>query len=63
MKLRFYITEYVDGNLQIECNHMHYAFRDDLNYDDFPPERLIGHMRVIDDICRKEGNEAYFIKC
>lgn len=62
MKLRFYISEYTDGNLEIQCSHMHYAFRDDLNYDDFSPDRLFGIMKVIDDKCTSEGNEAHFLR-
>ena len=61
MRLRFYITEYEDGNLEIETKHIHYAFRDDLNYDDFEPGRLAEIMHKISDICKAEDIEAVFI--
>lgn len=60
--LTFYITEYTDGNLEIQTKHIHYAFRDDINFDDFPPEELIGKMRVVSSICEKEGILASFVK-
>lgn len=60
-KLRFYITEYVDGNYCVGTNHMHYAFRDDLNFDDFAPEKLPGIMREITRKCKIENIEASFI--
>lgn len=62
MNLRFFITEYEDGNLEIETKHMHYAFRDDLNYDDFKPEKLNEITKKITDICKAEGITAYFIR-
>ena len=58
--LHFYISEYVDGNLEIENKHMHYMFRDDLNFDDFEPTQLIEYMKKIADTCKKEGITAYF---
>lgn len=61
MKLRFYITQYVDGNYCVEAKHMHYAFRDDLNFDDFKPEELPGIMRLITSKCQKENIEAHFV--
>lgn len=60
MKLRFFITEYQDGTLEIETKHMHYAFRDDLNFDCFPPEELAENMRKIVDQCQKENIFPYF---
>ena len=60
MKLRFFISEYVDGNLEIETKHMHYAFRDDLNFDDFKPERLNKIMKKITNTCKSEGLVACF---
>lgn len=62
MNLRFFITEYEDGNLEIETKHMHYAFRDDLNYDDFEPEKLNEITKKITDICKVEGITAHFIR-
>lgn len=61
MKLKFYISEYVDGRLEVETKHIHYAFRDDLNYDNFAPELLPGIMHKITWICRKENIEAVFV--
>lgn len=60
-KLRFFISEYEDGRLEVETNHIHYAFRDDLNYDYFEPAKLPEVMRKIDSVCRSEGIEAAFI--
>lgn len=60
--LRFYITEYIDGNLDIETKHIHYMFRDDLNYDDFEPGKLYEIIKKITDICKKEGLTAYFLR-
>lgn len=60
--LHFYITEYEDGNLKIETKHIHYMFRNDLNFDDFEPNRLDEIINIITDVCRKEGITAYFTK-
>lgn len=60
MKLNFYVSEYVDGNLKIEPKHMHYAFRDDLNYDDIEQGKLYLIMAMIKAICKKEGIEPIF---
>ena len=62
MKLLFFITEYEDDNLKIETKHIHYAFRDDLNYDDFEPEKLNEITKKITDICKAEGITAHFIR-
>lgn len=59
--LRFYITEYVDGNLEIETKHAHYMFRDDLNFDDFEPKKLNEIIKKITKTCQDEGLTAYFI--
>ena len=45
--INIYITEYVDGTYELEPKHMHYAFRDDLNYDNVKPEDLGSVMRKI----------------
>lgn len=60
-KLRFYISQYIDGNLEIECKHMHYAFDDRFNFDDFPKEELFQIMTEIQEHCEAEGMEANFI--
>lgn len=60
-KLRFFITEYEDGHLEIETKHMHYTFRDDLNYDYFEPEKLSEIIKKISNTCKAEGLMAYFI--
>lgn len=62
MIVKFWISEYEDGNLEIETKHIHYAFRDDLNYDDFEPGRLYEIINKITDICRKMDIEPHFIK-
>ena len=59
--LTFYISEYVDGNLEIETHHTHYAFRDDLNFDDFAPEKLYLLMAMITATCKREGIKARFV--
>ena len=61
-KLRFFITEYKDGNLKAETKHIHYAFMEDLNFDDFPPEQLSEVIKKISDTCEKEGLTAYFVR-
>lgn len=61
-KLRFFISEYTDGNLEIETKHIHYAFRDDLNFDDFKPEKLNEIMKKITETCKDEGLTAYFVR-
>lgn len=61
MKLRFIISRYQDGNLEVETKHMHYAFRDDLNFDDIKPEELTKVLYKITETCKKEKIEPYFI--
>lgn len=61
MRLTFYISAYVDGNLSIETKHMHYTFRDDINIDDFTPDQLYKNMSDITDICKREGITAVFV--
>jgi hypothetical protein len=61
-KLRFFITEYEDGNLEIETKHIHYTFRDDLNFDYFEPGRLYEIINKITETLRKENIIPYFIK-
>ncbi len=59
-ELRFFISQYFDGNLQIECKHMHYAFDDRFNFDDFSKEELFGIMAEIQEHCEAEGLTAKF---
>ena len=59
-ELRFIISQYFDGNLQIECKHMHYAFDDNFNFDDFPKEELFGIMSEIQEHCEFRGLSAKF---
>lgn len=61
MNIRFYITQYLDGNLEIECKHMHYAFDDRFNYDDFPREELLDRMVEIQEHCASENITPLFI--
>ena len=61
MKLRFIISRYQDGNLEVETKHMHYTFRDDLNFDDITPEELPGILKRIEETCKRENIEPYFI--
>lgn len=60
MKLRFFITQYVDGTYEIETKHTHYAFRDDLNYDNIQAADLPELLFKITAICDKERIQAYF---
>ena len=60
MKLRFFITQYVDGTYEIETKHMHYAFRDDLNYDNIQAADLPQLLFKITETCNKEYIQAYF---
>lgn len=61
MNIRFYISQYLDGNLEIECKHMHYAFDDRFNYDDFPREELLDRMAEIQEHCALENITPLFI--
>lgn len=61
MNIRFYISQYLDGNLEIECKHMHYAFDDRFNYDDFPREELPDRMAEIQEHCASENITPLFI--
>lgn len=60
-ELRFFISQYLDGNLEIECKHVHYAFDDRFNFDDFPKEDLFGVMCEIQEHCEAEGLDAKFV--
>lgn len=61
MNIRFYISQYLDGNLEIECKHMHYAFDDMFNYNDFPREELLDRMAEIQEHCKSENITPLFI--
>lgn len=61
MKVRFYISQYLDGNLEVECKHMHYAFRDGFNFDDFPKEELFDRMAEIQEHCEAEDITPIFV--
>ena len=54
-ELRFFISQYINGDLEIECKHMHYAFDDRFNFDHFPKEDLIDRMAEIQEHCEAEG--------
>ena len=60
-KLNIYISEYVDGTLELSPAHMHYCFRDDLNYDDVKPEDLIHVMKLIYKVLKKENIKPVFL--
>lgn len=60
-ELRFYIEEYTDGNMKISCNHIHYAFIDDLNPDDFTPAELRNKIRAISVYCERAKIKPIFI--
>ena len=60
-EFRFLISQYFDGRLQIECKHMHYAFDDRFNFDDFSKEELFGIMAEIQEHCENEGLSAKFV--
>lgn len=60
-KLRFFISRYVDGNYEIETKHIHYAFRDDLNFDDITPDKLGKIMESIMNTLKAENIEPYFV--
>lgn len=61
MKLRFIISRYEDGTFEIETKHVHYAFRDDLNFDNIKVENVPSIMYQITETLKKENIEAYFI--
>lgn len=60
MTIRFYISQYLDGNLEIECKHIHYAFDDRFNYDNFPREELLDRMAEIQEHCISEDITPLF---
>lgn len=60
-ELSFYISQYFDGNLKIECKHMHYAFDDRFNFDDFPKDELLSRMAEIQERCEGKGLTPKFI--
>lgn len=60
-KLRFYISQYIDGNLEIECKHLHYAYDEKFNFDNFPKEELFERMAEIQEHCEAEGLSAEFV--
>ena len=60
-KLRFIISRYIDGTYKIETKHMHYAFRDDLNYDDVFVADVPQLMYKITSILVKEDLQAVFV--
>ncbi len=60
-ELRFFISQYLDKNLKIECKHMHYAFDNRFNFDDFSKEELFEIMAIIQKRCESEGLTAKFI--
>ena len=60
-ELRFFISQYLDGKLLIECKHMHYAFDDRFNVDRITKEDLFDRMAEIQEHCEAEGLKAKFI--
>lgn len=60
-KLRFFISQYIDGTLEIECKHVHYAFRDGFNFDNIPRDELIDRMAEIQEHCEAENITPYFV--
>lgn len=60
-KLRFFISRYVDGTFEIETKHMHYAFRDDLNFDNVESENVGPLMYQIAEALKAENIEPYFV--
>lgn len=60
-KVNFYISEYVDGNLDIECKHFYYMYRDGYNFDDFPREKLFDYMQEIVQNCIKDDVIPSFV--
>lgn len=60
-ELRFFISQYLDGTLEIECKHMHYAFDDQFNFDNIPKEELFSRMVEIQEHCDGEGISAKFV--
>lgn len=61
MNIKFFISQYFDGNLKIECKHMHYTFRDGFGFDDFPKEDLLYRMAEIQEHCEKENITPIFV--
>lgn len=53
--LMFIISQYIDGTLEIETKHTHYAFDDNFNFDKFQKEELFGIMAEIQEHCEAEG--------
>ena len=61
MKLTFYISEYIDGTFEIETKHMHYTFRDDLNFDNVKAGDIIKIMKQITETLKAENIKPQFI--
>lgn len=61
MELKFYISQYMDGNLCIENKHMHYHFKDGFGFDDFSKEDLLYRMAEIQEHCESENITPIFI--
>ena len=40
MEIKFYISQYIDGDLEIECKHIHYAFDERFNFEKFPRKKI-----------------------
>ena len=59
--VKFFITQYFDGTLEIECKHMHYAFVDGLHFDNVPKEELFYRMVEIQERCEGLGIIPRFV--
>lgn len=60
MEIKFYISQYIDGDLEIECKHIHYAFDERFNFEKFPRKNLINYMAEIQEHCKTENIEPIF---
>jgi hypothetical protein len=58
--VKFYISQYVDGDLEIECKHIHYAFDERFNFEKFPRQDLINYMAEIQEHCITENIKPIF---
>ena len=59
-EIKFYISEYFDGDLEIECKHIHYMYDERFNFEKFPRQDLKNYMAEIQEHCIAENIKPVF---